>query len=211
MIDIRALELLCSRLCHDLISPVGAIRNGMEIIAEGEENGGSFQEEALQLINHAADQADARLRLFRLAYGQAGRETSGFGDARSAAQAWFATGRTKLDWPAGEPPDGVAKRRGVAKLALNLLVLADEALTHGGVIRVRGGGSATSGELLVQAEGRPGALSEELRSALNSVPPAELTPRSIHAYITGMFLRAYEIGVEIESDPGERLRLRLHW
>jgi histidine phosphotransferase ChpT len=214
MIELRALELLCSRLCHDLISPVGAIRNGIEILEEIEEGGAAtgFAGEAVQLINHAAGQADGRLRLFRLAYGQAGREGRSFADARSAAEAWFSTGRTRLDWPAGTVPEGAAQRSGLVKAILNVLVLTDEALTHGGLISVSGAGGATSGEVIVQAEGRPGALSDELRNAFSGATAVpDLTPRSVHAYISGMFLRFYSIDATVEAQPGERLTVRLSW
>ena len=213
MIEIRALELLCSRLCHDLISPVGAIRNGVEILEEcGEAGGGDFRGEAIQLIDHAAGQADGRLRLFRLAYGQAGGESVSFTDARAAAQAWFSSGRTKLIWPAGMPPDALAQRRGAVKAILNTLVLADEALTYGGVISVEGAGGVASGELTVSAEGRPGTLSDELRSALSGeTSVADLKPRGVHAFIAGALLRSYGISVAVNETPGERVAFRLTW
>lgn len=212
MLEIRVLELLCSRLCHDLISPVGAIRNGLEVLEETEESGGDFREEAIKLIEHAAAQADGRLRLFRLAYGQAGRQASGFSDARTAAQAWFAVGRVKLLWPAAATPDALAPRRGVVKSILNIVVLADEVLTHGGEISVGGVGDAESGEIKIVAIGRPGALSDELRAALYGETPAvNLTPRAVHAYAAGMFLRACNIDCVVEPSPGERLTFRLIW
>lgn len=209
MIELRTLELLCSRLCHDLISPVGAIRNGIEILEECDEGGGDgFRGEAVQLINHAAGQADGRLRLFRLAYGQAGREAAGFADARVAAQAWFGAGRTKLDWPPGAVPESAAKRRGVVKALLNTLVLADETLTHGGVVAVSGG----EDRLTVVAEGRPGTLNGELRAALEGRTTAvDLTPRAVHAFIAGVFLRASQINLTLEEQPGERVRFDLRW
>lgn len=210
MIELRALELLCSRLCHDLVSPVGAIRNGVEILEECDDGGvgDGFRGEAIQLINHAAGQADGRLRMFRLAYGQAGRETASFSDARVAAQGWFGTGRTKLDWPLGAVPDSAARRRGVVKALLNTLVLADETLTHGGVVSVAG----DEDRLTIIAEGRPGAVSEELRAALDGrTAAADLTPRAVHAYIAGVFLRAAQIGLAIDQQAGERVRFNLSW
>lgn len=211
MIELRALELLCSRLCHDLVSPVGAIRNGLEILEECDADGGGsdgFRGEAIQLINHAAGQADGRLRMFRLAYGQAGREAAGFADARVAAQAWFGAGRTKLDWSPGAVPDSAAKRRGVVKALLNVLILADETLTHGGVVAVAGGDARA----VVTAEGRPGTLNQELRAALEGrTLAADLTPRAVHAFVAGIFLRAAQIGLTIEEQPGERVRFNLGW
>jgi histidine phosphotransferase ChpT len=94
--DIRVAELLCSRLCHELVSPVGAINNGVELI---EEMGEDMAEEAIALISHSAGQAARRLRLLRLAYGAAGGEGAvGFADAQQAATAYFADGKISLDW-----------------------------------------------------------------------------------------------------------------
>lgn len=212
MVDIRVLELACSRLCHDLVSPVGAIRNGLEILEETGEDGGDFRDEAIRLIEHAAAQADGRLRVFRLAYGSAGRNASGFHDARAAAQAWFATGRVRLDWPAGTPPDATAQRRGVVKAALNFIVLADEALTHGGEVSLSGRGDDLGGEIAVTAVGRPGALSDELRAALDGRTAVEdLSPRAVHACAAGLFLRSAGLACAVDATPGERLVFRLSW
>lgn len=213
-IEIRAMELLCSRICHDLISPVGAIRNGLEVIEDIDDNvtGDEFRGEATQLIAHAAAQADGRLRMFRLVYGQAGREVSGFGDARAAARAWFDAGRTRLEWPVGAPPEHAARRRGAAKTLLGTLILADEALTHGGTVSVDGDASDVGGGVTVTAVGRPGSLSAEALSALNGETPLDaVTPRTIHAYVMGRFAVTYGIRVVHRPVAPERLTLALSW
>lgn len=217
-LDIRVLELLASRICHDLVSPVGAIRNGLELIEEmqdEEEEGGAapgFFGEAISLIDHSSSQADRRLRVFRLAYGAGGREQKGFADARSAAAGWLDGGRTRLDWPAGVPADTVAWRRGVVKALLNTVLLADEALTHGGTVSVSGEGTEAGGRLIVAAEGRPGALNPDSQAALAGITPAaSLSPRSIHAYITGRL--AEDDGITITATPSgpDRLVFTIGW
>src|SRR5271154_5841604 len=96
-IDMRVLELLASKLCHDLVSPVSAINNGVELI---EDIGGSVVEEAMKLIGDSAQHASRRLRLFRLAYGRAGSEDNlGIRDVRPIATQYLAGGKTTLDWP----------------------------------------------------------------------------------------------------------------
>jgi histidine phosphotransferase ChpT len=218
-LDIRVVELLASRFCHDLVSPVGAIRNGLELIEEmneDEDGGGepnpAFMGEAIKLIDHSSLQADRRLRVFRLAYGTAGREQKGFADVRSAAQGWVEGSRTTLDWPAGVPSDWAAMRTGVAKVLLNTLVLAEESLTHGGTVTVAGEGSQDAGRLTVTAKGRPGALSAEAEAALTGrATPEELTARTIHPYATGRFAETY--GVRLMAAPAgpETLVFTLEW
>lgn len=216
-IDIRVLELLASKVCHDLVSPVGAIRNGLELIEEmqDEEDGapsGGFFGEAVKLIDHSSAQADRRLRVFRLAYGLAGRDQKGFGDARAAAAGWLDGGRTALDWPERVPSDMIAYRRGVVKTLLNLVLLADEALTHGGTVTVAGEGSEETGRLTVTAAGRPGALKPDTATALTGTAAvADLSPRTVHAYLTGRF--AEDDGFRLAVTPAgpDRLVLTAEW
>jgi len=214
-LDIRVVELLASRLCHDLVSPVGAIRNGLELIEEmneDEEPNPAFMGEAIKLIDHSSLQADRRLRVFRLAYGMAGREQKGFNEARSAAEGWLAEGRTRLSWPAGVPSDWAALRTGIVKVLLNTIVLAEEALTHGGTVSVTGEGTAEAGRATVTAEGRPGALTPDAQAALNGTTAAEdLTPRTVHAYVTGRFAAAYGIRLSAAPTGPDTLVFTLEW
>src|ERR1700691_6194195 len=96
-IDLRVLELLASKLCHDLVSPVSAINNGVELI---EDIGGAVVEEAMKLIGDSAQHASRRLRLFRVAYGRAGSEENiGVKDVRQIAEQYAAGGKITLAWP----------------------------------------------------------------------------------------------------------------
>src|SRR5438132_8175316 len=82
--------LLCSRVCHDLISPTGAIVNGLEVLDE-KESDEETRNFALDLIKKSAKAASARLQFCRLAFGAAG--TAGahieVGDAHAMAQAFI--------------------------------------------------------------------------------------------------------------------------
>ncbi|MGQ9365230.1 histidine phosphotransferase family protein [Azospirillum sp. ST 5-10] len=212
-LDMRILELLASRVCHDLVSPVGAIHNGLELIEEMEDDPASgFLGESIKLIEHSAGQAERRLKLFRLAYGVAGRDQRGFAETRAAAEGWVEGSRTRLDWPAGALPDAITERTGVAKALLNLIVLAEEALTHGGTVSVEGDGDGDSGRITVTAQGRPGALNPAADRALTGVAASdELSPRTVHAYVTGRFADAYGFRVSAGPAGPEALAFRLEW
>ncbi|PWC86992.1 hypothetical protein TSH100_11485 [Azospirillum sp. TSH100] len=216
-VDIRVLELLASKLCHDLVSPVGAIRNGLELIEEMQEDeeGGSiggFLGEAVKLIDHSSGQADRRLRVFRLAYGVAGRDQKGFGDARAAAAGYIEGGRTRLDWPDRVPHDMTAQRRGVVKLLLNMVMLADEALTHGGLVSVAADGDETAGRITVSAAGRPGTLNPDAAAALaGTATPEALSPRTIHAYLAGRLAESDGFRVAVATESSERLVFTAEW
>lgn len=208
--DMRVLEMLCSRLCHDLVSPVGAIRNGLELLEDmaGEETG--FAGEAVKLIDHSAAQADRRLRLFRLAYGQAGREVKSFDDVRTAAEGWLEGGRTRLVWPSGAPGIAFASHTGLAKTLLNTVVLADEALPSGGTVTVRG--DATTSRVAVSADGRNARLSVEMEAALaGRAAPDMLSARTVHAYVTGRFAEAFGLRLSVTVVGESEIEFRLDW
>ena len=85
-VDLRVLELVCSRICHDLVSPVGAVNNGIELIremADDDAPSSGLESEALALIAHSAEQGSRRLRVLRIAYGAAGARVGQAGCQRT--------------------------------------------------------------------------------------------------------------------------------
>ena len=67
-------SLLCSRLCHDMLSPVGALSNGLELLAD--EKDPEMRRRCFELLEQSARISADKLKFFRLAFGAAG----GFGD-----------------------------------------------------------------------------------------------------------------------------------
>src|SRR5579871_5047463 len=104
--DLRLASLLASRLCHDLVGPLGAVDNGLELMAENGEMAG----EAMALAQRSAKRATSRLQLFRFAFGAAGGEEHfGPGEARALAMECLHTPTVAIDWPAAMelPPGGL--------------------------------------------------------------------------------------------------------
>ena len=126
--------LLCSRVCHDVISPVGAIVNGLEVLEDDQDE--SMRTFALDLIGKSARQASARLKFARIAFGAAGSAGASIdvADAESVSRGMFSDEKTKLTWTA---PQALFPKNKV-KLLLNLVMVATSAIPRGGVIR-RGG------------------------------------------------------------------------
>lgn len=122
--------LLCSRVCHDVISPVGAIVNGLEVLED--EDDASMKEFALDLIKKSARQASARLQFARLAFGAAGSAGASIdlGDAEQVAKGFIHDDKLALSWTA--PRLLLPKNK--VKLLLNLILLATNAIPRGGVI-----------------------------------------------------------------------------
>jgi histidine phosphotransferase ChpT len=141
--------LLCSRVCHDLISPVGAIVNGLEVLEE--ENDEETKTFAMNLIKKSAGAASAKLQFCRIAFGAAGSAGAqiDLGDAANIARGFFEDDKTKLAW--NLPRTLMAKNR--VKLLLNMLLIAGQAIPRGGIITVDPIGSGESMGFKVTAAG----------------------------------------------------------
>src|ERR1700746_2424124 len=124
--------LLCSRVCHDLISPAGAIVNGLEVLEESKDE--ETKTFALDLIKKSARTASARLQFCRIAFGAAGSAGAqiDLGDAEKVARGFMEDDKTKIDW--NLPRALLAKNR--VKLLLNMLVIAGQAIPRGGKVTV---------------------------------------------------------------------------
>jgi histidine phosphotransferase ChpT len=149
---IEALDLaalLCSRVCHDLISPVGAIVNGLEVLAEEKDE--ETQAFALELIKKSANTASAKLQFCRIAFGAAGSAGSQIdtGDAEKISRGFLEDEKTKLAW--NLPRVLMAKNR--VKLLLNMLLIAGQAIPRGGQLTVDPVGEGESMGLKVSASG----------------------------------------------------------
>jgi histidine phosphotransferase ChpT len=134
-VTLEALDLaalLCSRVCHDVISPVGAIVNGLEVLED--EKDASMRELAFDLIAKSARQASARLQFARLAFGAAGSAGAAIdtGDAEQVARAFVSDENTSLGWTGSR----LLLPKNRVKLLLNLILIADNAIPRGGALDV---------------------------------------------------------------------------
>lgn len=198
LLDPRVLELMASRVCHDLVSPVGAVNNGVELM---EELGPSAMADATQLIATSARQASIRLKAFRLCYGAAGTDQNiGFKDIRDVfADLIPQGGRISCEFA---PDIGVVLSmppRGFFKVVLNTLILAEECLHGEGVISVSA--KADKSGILVSAAGKNPGFREGVEAALRGdSQPEDLDARSIHAYLTGRFAAHFELPLVWTAD-----------
>jgi histidine phosphotransferase ChpT len=175
-------SLLCSRLCHDLLSPVGALNNGLELMAD--EQDPEMRERCLELLNESARASANKLKFFRLAFGAGG----GFGEnidtreAKSALEGLFgADKRVELGWIVED--DELPK--GAVKLLLNLALIAGDALVRGGRLDVGAENGEAGLELVIRAEGQRILLDPTLRETLlkgNSGGTVE--PRAAGAWLS---------------------------
>ena len=177
--DWRVAELLCSKLCHDLISPVGAINNGLELL--GEDQG--MWDEAVALIGQSGKQAAARLSFFRVAFGGANQgETMTAEGAAGLTEDYFAGSKIILTWTSPVPMPANIMPRSRAKLLLNLVLLAAETLPRGGEVCASPGEAANS--ISVSSSGEGCRLTEAAAACLTGQTPAEaLEARDVVPYL----------------------------
>ena len=195
-------SLLCSRLCHDLMSPVGALNNGIELLAD--EQDPDMRERCLELLADSARASANKLKFFRLAFGAAG----GFGEAINTDEAHAALEgvfgperRIELGWMVGD--DKLPK--GAVKLLLNVALLAGDALVRGGRLDVGAERSADALELAIRAEGPRILLDPALRETLaKGSTGGTVEPRTAGAWLAHSL--AAEAGGTIRlSDPADEV------
>ena len=136
-VDLKVAQLLASRLCHDLVGPIGAINAGLELMEDGVAGGMGDDPAARDLLANSAGEASRRIAFFRIAFGigaGAGGEAT-LSEARELAGDFLAGGKAALDWPeeAPEQPSGGVDPS-VVKVVLNLVLIAAESLPRGGVV-----------------------------------------------------------------------------
>ena len=195
-------SLLCSRLCHDLMSPVGALNNGIELL--GDEQDPDMRARCLELLADSAVATANKLKFFRLAFGAAG----GFADAIDTADAHTALKgvfgperRIELGW---QVEDGKLPK-GAVKLLLNIALLAGDALVRGGRLDVAAERSGDAIELAIRAEGPRIMLDPNLRETLaKGSAGGTVEPRAAGAWLANA-LAAEASGTIQISDPSDEV------
>lgn len=193
--DIDLAALLCSRICHDLISPVGAVGNGLELLAppRGDEA------EVRALIGDSAATALAALGFFRVAFGMVGDSANdiGAGELQGLTQAYLASGRHSSEWEQG----GDALPRGAAKLLLLMVLTGMTATPIGGRLSVAPPRADPLSLRIVAAGRRAGLSPEATRLVTDATAPTPQAPREAHLAILAR--QAERLGARITIDVAE--------
>ena len=196
--------LLCSRVCHDVISPVGAIVNGLAVLED--DGDASMRDFALDLIRKSARQASARLQFARLAFGAAGSAGASIdlGDAEQVARGMFQDDKTTLSWTG--PRALFPKNR--VKLLLNLLMIAASAVPRGGSIAVTVTGDADNPEFVLRSKGLNARIPPHVQGLLaGETESGTLDAHAVQAYYAGMVARAAGMTVSL-SIAGDEVTIR---
>ena len=186
--------LLCSRLCHDLISPVGAIGNGLEVLRD--EDDAEMRAHALTLIEASAHQASARLQFARIAFGAAGSAGAEIelGDALALTQNILARGKVSLDWKL----ENKLVPKDIVKLLLNLVLISIDCIPRGGVLVVQDNGAESL--YRIEARGAKARLGADVREALFTPLALEtLDSRQIQPAFTRLIGEALKLAIAADE------------
>jgi histidine phosphotransferase ChpT len=189
--------LLCSRVCHDLISPAGAIVNGLEVLEESKDE--ETKTFALSLIKRSARTATARLQFCRIAFGAAGSMTAQVdtGDAEQVARGFIEDDKFKLTW--NLPRALLPKNR--VKLLLNMLVVATQAIPRGGTLVLDPVGSGETVAFRITAAGLNARVPPAIPGLLDGEAAAEpIDAHAIQPYYTGLLARACGLTATIAAE-----------
>jgi histidine phosphotransferase ChpT len=192
--------LLCSRVCHDLISPTGAIVNGLEVLEE-KDSDQETRNFALDLIKKSARTASARLQFCRLAFGAAGSAGAqiDLGDAHAMARAFIEDDKTKLAW--NLPRILLGKNR--VKLLLNMLIIASQTIPRGGMIAVDPIGVGEGMGFRLAAAGLNARIPHAVPALLEGASEnGSVDAHAIQPFYAGLLARACGVKVELKAEGG---------
>ncbi len=198
--DVDLSALLCSRLCHDLLSPVGAMNNGLELLAD--EHDPEMRKRCMDLLAESAKSAADKLKFFRLAFGAAG----GFGadvdpaEARAVAEPLVTAGnKTELIWAV---PASLMPKRAV-KIMLNLVLIANDVLVRGGKLHVGAELREGEQEIVIRAEGMRVIFDQTVRDTLEGkLTAAQIDSRTAAAWMVHSLCSQYNGLIQI-AQPAE--------
>ena len=204
-VEVDLASLLCSKICHYLLSPVGARNNGLELL-EGEDDP-VMRERCMDLLADSARTSADKLKYFRLAFGAAG----GFGDtidpaeARQLIEALLGdSGKITLGWAV----QGDALPKKAIKILLNLALIAKETLVRGGRLDVGAEQGDLGIEVVIRAEGPKIALDDGIRTALDgTIASADLSARTAAAWMTRELALKNGGDLRISPESGTELLL----
>lgn len=192
--------MLCSRLCHDMLSPVGALANGLELLAD--EQDPAMQARCIELLEQSARISTDKLKFFRLAFGAAG----GFGEAipideaRAVIDALAADNkRITINWAIAEP----SLPKPAVKVLLNLAQIALDSLVRGGTLDIGAERRDGAVEIVARAKGDKVAFDETIGRALHGdLPEHEITSRTAAAHMIALLAEELEGGLQYKLGDG---------
>lgn len=199
MSEIEFAALLVSRVCHDLVGPLGAVVNGMEVLED--ERDADMRADAIRLVTSSAEQALARIQFMRIAFGAAGSAGAelDLAEIGRLVTGLLAGGKTSLAWETGAaywPKDW-------AKLIMNATLLAADCLPRGGTVTVRIGPDPAVPSFRIHGTGTHIRIAEDVTRLLRGEPlSSAVDARGVQPYLTHKLSRTVNGGLVLNQGEG---------
>jgi histidine phosphotransferase ChpT len=190
--------LLVSRVCHDLVSPVGAVVNGLEVLED--ERDATMRADAIKLVTSSAELAASRLQFARIAFGAAGSAGAelDLSEVGRIVQGLVKGSKVEVEWQAAN----VNWPKDWAKLLMNATLLAVDSLPRGGRIKVETSLDPSAPSFAVRAVGQGARVQEDAEKAVRGEPTGPLDGRSIQPYLTHKLSRSLNAGLTVVGRDG---------
>lgn len=195
--DLDLAALLCSRVCHDIISPVGAIANGLELMDDPDVDA-AMKATALDMVRNSAKTATAKLKFCRIAFGASGSAGAqiDMGEAGEMAKAFVGEEKIKLDWQAARENRPKAE----VKLVLNMMMLAMAGIPRGGVVTV----TANGRHFAVKAQGERAKLPQAMADVLTGAAAIEtLDARMVQPYYSKLLAESADLSLTMAMEGAD--------
>lgn len=199
MNDVDFASFLVSRVCHDLVGPLGAVVNGLEVLED--ERDAAMRADALKIVSSSAGQALARLQFLRIAFGAAGSAGAelDLSEVGRLVQGLLSGSKVQIDWQAPH----VNWPKDWAKLLMNATMLAAECLPRGGDVRVETSGQGAAPGFRIHATGLNARVLEDVDKATRGdAVNTALDARSIQPYLAFKLARAVNTSLMLMPRDG---------
>ena len=199
MNEIEFSALMVSRVCHDLVGPLGAVVNGLEVLED--ESDAAMRDEAIKLVTSSANQALARIQFMRIAFGAAGSAGAelDLGEIGRLIQGLLEGGKVKLEWNVPHAYWG----KDWAKLLMNATLLGADSLPRGGLVTVTAGEDTKAPKFRVVATGLNARIADDVARSLRGEELAgPVDARGIQPQLTYRLARAVNAGLAVTAAEG---------
>jgi len=190
---------LVSRVCHDLVSPLGAVVNGLEVLED--ERDPAMRADALKIVGSSAAQALARIQFMRIAFGAAGSAGAelDLGEVGRLVGGLFSGSKITVDWEIG---GHVHWPKDWAKLLMNSALLAADCLPRGGTVKVTTSTDPAAPSFKIRASGSHARVLEEVEKAVRGEVNTGPDARGVQPFLTHKLARSLNAGLTLTAGEG---------